>query len=208
MAFKAYGKSIRKKDYDLIRKMASVVTPEPIDIYDLMSYEMNLDPSDIVFLYGHAAQKMAQNKKCLSKLAFPEPEKLERGPLGEEEQRQYALNKLLSFKNAYESGFVQESKSEQNTTEKTETTITEDHMLDQTQLQLLEKHIKESGTESWIGTTKNGKVIKLTPQPIKGPEDINMTFAEFYNLRKFMEVFGLKETKIVYKPSASRKDNT
>lgn len=207
MSYRAYGTSIRKEDYGLIRNMAAMVTTDPIDIYDLKSYEMNIGPDDVVFLFGRAALAKAKDQSCRAKITFPEPEKLNKGSLGEEELRVEAFEKLSQLKEILRSGDLSKEQ-EQDTKEETQLTITEDHMLDEYHLDKLQIHLKERNTNYWMGTTKAGKVIKLTNKPEKGIEDINLTFAEYCSLMKFMEVFGTKEINIVYKPSSSRESNT
>ena len=87
MAFKAFGKTIRKEDYTTIRKMARIVTQDPIDIYDLRSSRMQISQDDVVFIFGHVATLEGTSKDCKAKLSFPEVEKMSTD-LGETEVRQ------------------------------------------------------------------------------------------------------------------------
>jgi hypothetical protein len=200
MKFKAYGINIRKEDYETIRGMMKLVASEIIDIYDLKSYELDIRYDDIVFVFGNKAEKLSKNIDCKAKLIFPDVDRLSKD-VGDPEERQLAKEKLLLLKQAIENGSLEKKLVIVN--EKQSETVTVEAIPDFTQLQALDQILQKKGIESWIGTSKNGKTVKLTKEPETNSADINMTFTEFYNLRKFMEVFNIKETKIVYKPIAS-----
>jgi hypothetical protein len=185
MSFKAFGKNIRKEDYNTIKKMVKLVTLDTVDIFDLLSIRMNVQHDDVIFVFGTAAEKESEGKTCKARLVFPEIEKLS-SDLGEKELRYLALKQLLEFKDALDNA--------------------EDQISEYTQMQTLETHLRKKGTQSWEGTTSAGRKIRITLDPEESTADIHLTFAELYNLRKFMEVFDVKETKIVYKPSTNRKD--
>lgn len=196
MAFLAFGTNIRKEDYNTIRNMMKLVASESIEIFDVRVHEALAKPEDIIFVFGKRAEMFCKDLQCKAKLIFPDIDRLSRD-LGESEMRQQAKEQLLKFRETLESGVLNN-----NTVFNTQV-ITEEMIPDFTQLQALEQIINKKGIDSWIGLTKNGKKIKLSKNPETNTADINLTFAEFYNLQKFMEVFDIKETKIVYKPLAS-----
>lgn len=199
MAFLAFGTNIRKEDYNTIRNMMKLVAPDTIEIFDVRVHEATAKSEDIVFIFGKRAEMFCKNLQCKAKLIFPDIDRLSRD-LGESEIRQNAKEQLLKFRETLESGAL--NNLTHNTVYDTQV-ITEDMIPDFTQLQALEQTLDKQKIDSWIGLTKNGKKIKLTKNPETNTADINLTFAEFYNLRKFMEVFDIKETKIVYKPLAT-----
>lgn len=207
MAFLAFGTNIRKEDYNTIRNMIKLVSLETVDIFDLKTYEPTAKPEDIVFLFGKRAEMLCKNLQCKVKLLFPDIDRLSRD-LGELEDRKTAKEQLLKFKEILENGALNNVTLDSKTENKIET-INEEAIPDPTQLQALEQMLFKKGIESWTGVTKDGKKIKLTKEPETSTADINLTFIEFYNLRRFMEVFDIKETKIVYKPMATyHKTNT
>jgi hypothetical protein len=200
MKIKAFGTNLRKEDTNTIKAMIKMVTLDIVDIYDLKSFEPNINHDDVVFLFGHRAQILCKDKQCIAKFEFPEIDKLSK-EYGDPEERQLAKKKLLEIKNLFETSDFNKP------VEKNVEVVDEKVYPDPTQLQVLEQAIKKRNIESWIGITKDGRKIKVTQEPEMNSADINITFTEFYNLRRFMDTFNIKETKIVYKPAANNTKN-
>lgn len=194
--FKAYAMNLQENDYSLIKKIVSVVTKEQVDVIDLRSYSMETTEEDILFLFGRRAHMLGIDKKCKYKAELPEVEKLSKD-YGTEEDREETFNFLTKFKQR-----IENPDKEQTTDLKSETI--QDDLI--TEPKLAKTKIKE--LQYWEGKNKEGRLIRLSKEQETSTADINLTFQEFEMLRGFMEVFGIKETKIVYKPSASIRKNS
>jgi hypothetical protein len=199
MKVKAYGLNFQEEDIVIIRKMGKIITQQPIDIFDLGTYQIESSEEDVLLLFGYKANKDSEGKKFLGKLEFPEIDKLAQKH-GDPEERKAANKKLRAFREKLDSKSFQDT--EQKTNIRTDV-LTEAQLPKASQIQSLEDQIKQKQIDSWIGETREGKRIKLTQESETDTADVNLTFAEFMALNRFMEVFGVKETKIVYKPSAS-----
>lgn len=195
MSCKAYGMNLQESDYTLIRKAVAIVTKDPVDIYDLRSYEIESTSSDILFLFGNRAQRLSAGKLCYAKALLPEVEKLSK-EYGTEEDRQEAYELLVKFKARLE------NKTTDEPSENRVETIKEDLI---TEPELAKPKIKE--LQYWEGKNKDGRLVRLSKEQETSTADINLTFQEFETLRGFMEVFNIKETKIVYKPSTTIRKN-
>lgn len=193
--FKAYAINLQETDYQLIRRVVAIVTKEPVDVLDLRSYEIESTDNDVLFLFGRRAHTLGRDKKCKFKAELPEVEKLTK-EYGTDEDRQETYDFLVKFKARLE------NKTTDQPTENRSETIKEDLI---TEPELAKTKIRE--LEYWEGKNKEGRLIRLSKEPETSTADINLTFQEFETLRGFMEVFGIKETKIVYKPSSHIRKN-
>lgn len=193
MKFKAYAFNFDDEARETIKGACKLVTNEIVDIIDLQTKDIESDGDDILFLFGEKAVKASVGKSYLAKLELTEVEKLV-AKIGDPEERKAAKKQLLEFRGMLESF---RDKAVQNT--KVEADVPAEGHVSQAP-QTLDNMVK-----SWSGVTRDGKTIKLTEEPEGNTADINLTFEEFTALSRFMEVFGVKETKIVYKPSANSK---
>lgn len=210
MTFKAYGYNLREVDYTTIKKMGSVVTNEVMDVYDLRSYDPDVRGDDVVFLYGAKAKNKCKGMRARAFLEFPDASRLDPA-LGESPERLDALQTLLKFKEALDSKRLDAVDSRSDTQQKRVQKLNEELLPELTadKVRELERQQREQGKAEWIGTTRNGKTIRVTAEPdIEQPADVNITFAELYAVIGLMDAFRVKELEIAYKPSsASREDN-
>ena len=205
MGFKAFGYRIDLHAEQVIRDMAAVVTAEPIDVVDLSVFNADITKEDMVFIFGERAKREIGDKPAQIKLVFPEIMKLD-GTFGEEEERKLAYEQLLKVKKLIAAG------DRANTTncaveQCIRTTITEEVLPELSSydvLQHLKAALSKQGTKEWLGSTKSGKLVRLTLDKEEGKADVNMTFAELYMLRLAMETLHVKELEIVYKPGVSQ----
>jgi len=193
--FKAFGKSIRNpEDYDLIRKMATVVMDEVINVIDLMSFDVHIDPEDVILVYGEWAWRQCKDHKCRARVELPGIERL-CPTLGEVELREEAFEKLLQLKETLDSN----SLTGETTTHTTEESV-EDPLptFECDQVKALEESEKE-----FRGTLADGRSFKLTPRPDTKDADICMTFAELWNLKALKDMLHVKELNFVHKRTTS-----
>lgn len=195
MNYKAYAMNLQESDFALIKKIVSIVTKEIVDVYDLRSYEIQSTEDDILFLFGRRAHILGRDKKCRLKAELPEVEKLTK-EYGTEEDRQETFDFLVKFKARIE------NKTTDQPNETNIESIQEDLIAEP---ELAKPKIKE--LQYWEGKNKDGRLIRLSKEQETSTADINLTFQEFEMLRGFMEVFNIKETKIVYKPSSTIRRN-
>lgn len=206
MTFKAFGKNIMDPDeYDLIRKMASIVTDEVVEIVDIMSFRPEIEPDDIILVYGEWAQRACNDFKCRARCDLPPIERLPEAT-GEAELRQEAFEKLLQFKEQLDSD---------NTTGEITLHTTEEPVEDPLpsfkcdQVKALEEATRGEGLVAWRGTTEDGKSLKLTFRPGTRDADICMTFAELWNLKALKDILHVKELRFVRKRTdSSRKGSS
>jgi len=196
MRFKAFGKNIRDpEEYDLIRKMATIVMDEPIEIIDLMSFPAQIDPDDVILVYGEWSQRQCEGRKCRARADLPPIERLPEA-LGELELREEAFDKLLKLKETLDSDCL---------TGETTLHITEEPVEDPLptfkcdQVRALEEATRGEGLTEWRGTTKDGKSLKLTFRPGTRDADICMTFAELWNLKALKDLLHIEELRFVRK---------
>lgn len=206
MKVKAYGAGLYEREQDLIRNMARLITKDPPEIIDINCFEPEDDPDSIFFVYGSRSIKKTEALRCRARLHFPDTGKLIEG-IGEAEQRQHALDKLLEFKELLDTGNTEdlnlaEPKKE---VQQPKTLVTEESLPNLTagQVKAIEATLRDKGEKAWVGTTQDGRTIRLTAQPEESTADIDMTFAELYSIRGLMEAFRVKELEIVYKPTAT-----
>ena len=203
--FKAFGRSLTKEDKKLINNMATVITNENIEIYDLNSYELNINPDDTVLLFGAMAVKLAENIECAGKATFPEPKRLNKNTAQYDENlRQAAFDRLTQLKK------LLSEKVSSPEPQGTVKILSKEHLSDPNLVLKVVQEFSKQEPQTWKGITKGGKTIKLSnsyKEDNKNDADINMTFSEFLTLKWFMDVFGVMETSIVYKPNTNKENN-
>ena len=211
MGFKAYGFSIDQHAEQIIRSMATIATAEPIDVVDLAVFSVDFTTEDHVFIFGEKAKREIGDRPAGLRLFFPEVHKLD-GTFGEESERELAYEQLLKLKKLLVSNEQKETEAaESELGQYSSSTITEEVLpvLSSTDiLQYLEAALRKQGPKEWLGSTKNGKLIRLTLDKEEGKADINMTFAELYLLRLAMETLHVKEFDIVYKPGINQQSGS
>lgn len=70
--------------------------------------------------------------------------------------------------------------------------------LDRRHLLLLQKITEETGRNSCIQTTKDGKLIEISENKVEDSKaDIHLTFAEIYTIRQTMDILGVKEVRLI-----------
>lgn len=200
MKFKAYGDGLRQEDYETIKKVGRQLTEEVIDIFDLDGHIIESDREDVLLLFGRKAIQASEGKTYLARLELPDVLDLDKD-FGSPEHRKIARAAIKKVKGLLGSKSFDE-KIEQIAKVNSEI-LTEVHTPKASKTLEGSKEI-----EAVVGETSDGKVVKITHEPEMNTADVNMTFTEFRELSKFMEIFGVKEPKIVYKPSSSsRKDS-
>lgn len=214
MKLKAIGYNLTTGEKEIIRSMAKVLTSTPVEIVDVQSFVAGeeIDPDDILLVYGQRSLREVGSIGCRARLEFPELYKLEKTQ--DEchfDERQEAFDKLLKFKKMLDSDQQEDLDLADDTEDQQTTKISEESLPNLTadQVQTLEANLRKQGQTAWTGTTNDGRTIRLTVQPEESTADVDMTFAELYCIRGLMEAFRVKELEIVYKPTAaSRKSNT
>ncbi len=199
MTFKAFGKSIRDpEEYDLIRKMATVVMDESINVIDLMSFSVHIEPNDVVLVYGKSAWRQCKDYECLARVELPGIERL-CPTLGETKLREEAFEKLLQLKETLDSNNLT-GETTLHTKESVEDPLPT-FKCDQVKA-------KEESTREFRGITEDGRSFKLTSQPDTKDADICMTFAELWNLKALKDMLHVKELNFVKHTTSSRKGNS
>lgn len=200
---KAYGFNLRKEDYDIIQRMAAVIdATQKIEILDLKSFGAEVDPDDILFLYGPRALKECEAFKSLAKIEFPDVSKLD-ATFGNEQERELAHEKLLRLKEALASGKLSEPDSlltgevVQKISGESLPTLTAG------EISTLEATLRKKGVTSWNCKGKDGTTIRVTIEPEESNADVDITFRELYALKACQEALHVEEFGIVYKPTAS-----
>jgi hypothetical protein len=207
MGFKAFGFSIDAHSEQIIRSMAAVATSEPIDVIDLGTFSADFTNEDMIFIFGEKARREIGDKPAGLRLSFPEVHKLD-ATFGEEEERKLAYDQLLKLKRLLASNDQKETEAaESELGTSNSCTITEEVLPELSSydvLRYMKAALRNQGTKEWLGSTKNGKLVRLTLEKEEGKADINMTFAELYLLRLAMETLQVKELEIVYKPGVNQ----
>ncbi len=199
MKLKAFGINIQPEEYEIIYKMAAIVTPQPVEAIDLMCKEPEIDPNDVLLLYGVRAARHCGNFKCRAKLELEAIEKLVPGQ--DEELREEAHNKLLQFKEMLDSDSPAD---DTNTIQTTETVEDPLPSYDCNRLESLEEAVKE-----FRGITEDGKSFKITLRPSTKDADICMTFAELCAVKQAKDLLRWKELQFVHRrATTSRKGSS
>lgn len=195
MKFIAVGMNIRPEDYDTIRNMVHVVTNETPEIYDMRCYEINHTTSDdmVFFAFGSRAAKFLNNTNAIH---LGEVEKYSKD-LGDPEEKRHAFKLLKQFKEELDKKDVELQREKVDTKR-----ITKEDVISISVDSGFKPELQE-----WSGTTSDGRLIRVSKSSEVEKADINLTIDEFKDLTKFMEVFDIKETKIVYKPNALSSQN-
>lgn len=184
--------------------MALLLAPETPEIIDLAymgigGMENPDDPDPAYFIYGERTAREVTLPSRI-RLEFPDVSKLDMA-FGDPEERRLAADKIRKIKETLVPSNtviqqVKEPTKANNNTIKLETLPT----LDSKQvLELFQQAFSKDGVKEWIGTTREGRTIKLTVDKEIGSADINLTFAEMYMLKVAVEILKLKELEIVYR---------
>ena len=202
---KAFGYNIQPEEREtVIIPMAKYATNEPVEILDLRSVKPKVGIDDIIFVYGERSARLIKDFKCRAKVEFPELYKLEKR-FGEEEARRLAFDQLSKFKKALLTNTLNVTTTDRpKFTEETLPSLSSQDILVK-----LETILRQKGINEWIGTTVNGRTIRITvdndPKPMA---DINITFAELFAMKLAMEALQIKELEIVYKHNDYKKDSS
>ena len=197
--FIAYGFNLRAADVLLIQEMFKILTTEKFEVYDLRSWDPEPTSDDVVLLFGLRAIKVYEGCSCYSKTEFPDISKLSRDH-GDEGERSHAYKKLLRLKEGLAEGKPVDPDSEVISKK---SNIISTHNLpfaSMEEIAQLEETLRERRINSWTGTTKDGKKIKLTMEPEDSDADVDLTFRELYALRACLEALNVEEIQIAYKP--------
>lgn len=202
--FRAFGYNLREEDYELIRRMVSTVTREPVEITDLLSYEMTVTSEDIVFLFGLKAKKKFAGKTAKKIAEFPDPIRLD-AAFGEQEERVSAHKLLKQLERE-----IREGIKESVQIETSEQIITPSDLpkLSCSEVKALEDSLREKGISEWRGTTEGGATVRLTIDSETSSAEMNLTFAELFGLKLAMDTLQVREIEIVYKPSIRSEENS
>jgi hypothetical protein len=194
--FKAYSVGLQEKDFELVRKIAKVVTTEHVTVKDLRYYDIKLENTeeDILFIFGNKACRLAGDIKAKHVVNLPDISTLH-SKTGILEKRQEALKQLNILKEILEDDIQAELNK------KVQDPVPEMKISD---LQSLELNLKSKSINKWLTTTKNGKTVQISITPESAEADINITFAELYALRMAMEVLDVKEFTVVYSSQNSK----
>ena len=197
--FKAYSVGLQEKDFELIRKIAKVVTTEHVAVKDLRYYDIKLEETEehIVFIFGNKASRLANEIKAKHVVRLPEISTLH-SSTGILEKRKEALKKLTILKEILEDDL----QSEMN--KKVQDPVPE---IKTSELKDLESNLKLKSIDKWLGTTNSGKTVQISINPQPAEADINITFAELYALRIAMEALDVKEFTVVYSNQTSKVNN-
>ena len=193
---KIFGFEINQAGEKISQEIIAFLSQNDIQVYDLSICEPEVTDTDIILVFGTKASKQLTGLKSKTRLDFPDFIKLD-AAFGEEAERQLAKNQLLSLKKAIDSDKTNTNK--QYTENRVEQKIRED-LPDLSTSEIIghfKAILKKQGIKEWIGTTKSGKVIRLTLE--KENDSANtITFAEAYALRLAMETLNVEEFEIVY----------
>jgi hypothetical protein len=200
MSIKAYGYKLRKEDYGLINRMGSVVG-EKISIYDLASYEKDIEDEDIVLVFGEHTKRMCRGSTCKALIEFPELVQLDQ-TLGDEPTRQEAYGKLLKLKEALQDKELDTTDVKQNLTEGSLPKLTSG------EVKTLEEMLLKKGITHWIGVTTDGRSVRLSVEPERSVADVDITFAELFALRSAMEVLRIQEFEVVHTSTNDSKQSS
>ena len=122
------------------------------------------------------------------------------GQLEKKEQnkvfREKTLEKLDSLKK-----YIEEDKFQPVIRKITEEDLPD---LDKKHLLLLKKITEEAGRDSVFQTTKGGKLIEISSEPLeKSSADIHLSFSEIYTIRLLMDTLQVKAVDLVFSPNPS-----
>lgn len=192
--YKAYGLGLKQKDFELIRKIASIVTTEAISIKDLIYHQIKdeEDMNNIVLIFGEKASERLKGLATKTTLILPEIHLLH-AETGSEEKRLETFRKIKKLKEKEKSQKVKLSTEVINDDPVANLSITD--------LKALELNLKTRNVNSWIGKTESGKTIQISIVPQDGDANVRITFSELYALKTAMEVLDIKEFTIVYSNS-------
>jgi len=205
MRFKAYARNITEEEIETIKKMIRVVTDSPAEIYDLNSFDIDIDSDDILFLYGTWASRLASEYKCKARIEFQDISRLST-TFGDEYEKEIAYDKLLDFKQQ----IFSETKEAVLTTKITVNETVEDPWPEYSadKVQALETSLRQKQIIEWKGELEDGRTFRISMKPDNKQADIDMTFAELYAIKALKDVLRVKELKFVSTGFSTRESNS
>jgi hypothetical protein len=168
----AFG--INKSGREIIESIAKNIFKRDIEIIDVKTTEVILQPTDRVLCFGRRALKETNGDTWVCFL--PDLRKLEPG---NDEQRSKTYKQLLETKQTID--------NEQIITEK------DLPRLSCEKVQAIENRLKEKNQTSWKGKTKDGRSVELQIESVESSADIVLTFAEMYAIRTAMDTLDIEE---------------
>lgn len=205
--YKAYGYNLRKEDYEIINKIGKVLTDELIHIFDLKSFEPDIQPEDILLIFGqHSVNQLEELLCTISKEKWLELKVPIRYDLewGDPEDIEIAYNEVLEFKEYLDNrplDSVQQDSTKQQFTEESLPGLTSTEVRD------LESTLLERGVLYWEGETVDGKSVRISRKPEGSTADINLTFSELYAIKIAMETLQVTKLEVVCGNISSEKDS-
>jgi len=198
--FKAYSVGLQDRDFELIRKITKLITPDHVSIKDLRYYDIKSEDTkdNILFVFGTKASRLTQDIKAKQIVYLPEISSLH-SSTGSKEKREEAFKKLNLLKSILETAIIKPE----------EEVSLEDPVPDLglSDLKILEATLKEKGINKWLTTTNNGKTVQISITPEKSETEINITFGELYALKIAMDALDIKEFTIVYSNKINSKSS-
>ena len=188
--FKAYSVGIEQRDFELIRKIAKIVTEEKIVVKDLRYYDIKLEETknDVLFIFGSKASRLANNINAKNVVHLPDLITLH-PDTGITENRKQVVAKLKVLKQILEDDIKEEL---------VQTISDPIPDISISDLEILEKNLKSKSITKWLTTTKNGKTVQISLEPETKEADINITFSELYALKIAMDALSIKEFTVIY----------
>lgn len=204
MTITVLGFNITAQDKTQILRMLSAAgIKETINIQDTRSTLVNLVGTDVVVVLGKraliAVRPIVEARKT-PLIELPEVSKLyppDQG--GDTAARDGAWEKLKTLKSNLSTGKLEISEDEAILKGLVEDQIPN---LSLSKLQALEKALKDSKKTTWKCTTKSGKIVCISLQPLEVSSksvdaDIYITFHELFALRAAMDIFQISEVTFV-----------
>lgn len=193
----------------IIRMLTAAGIKDSVSIQDTRSSSVNLRGSDVVLIFGRKAllaARPAYEAANIPVIEFPEMQKLYPPAAGgDKTARDSAWEKLTKLTEDLKTGKLETSEDQRILNELTEDMIPD---LSLSKIQALEKVLKETKKTSWKCTTKSGKIVCISLQPLEGSSkmnaDIYITFHELFALRAAMDIFQISEVTFVSNSSDQR----
>jgi len=201
----------QEKILDKIMDFVFIDLPQPYykyEVLDLRSFDPEINKDDVVLVFGAKAKRKTQNHQSKFRLELPELYRLD-STLDENEQDiQDTVKKITQLKQALNSATNNDLPTIE-TVKRTDNTLNLDEELPREltakTVEILEKQQREQGIDYWLGSTLDGRSIKVTLEPEKGTADINLTFSELYAVMSLKEALRVKDLEFVHKPPDSTK---
>ena len=199
---KAFGVTISEVDEQTIKNMAMFLGMQ-VEIYDLKCYDPEINPEDIILLFGYNAEQVCGNFNCKYMAKFPDVSLLNPS-LNNVEAREIAFNELKRLKIDIDNNRPNRTEN-RIITKKSITTIKREELPDLNMAEILKKFretFDKRNNEAWICTTSEGKKIRITINPEESSADIDLTFIELYLLRAAIDALKVQELEIVHRNSS------